>query len=84
MRFEFGRRESQSGEAVRAGAGGQAVKFAVAKAVAWQNARIEVYVTDEVGRGVGQGYFACQAGGVGSIPTWIERSSSSLEERLGP
>src|SRR5208282_2723988 len=24
-----------------------------------------------VGRGVGQGYFACKAGGVGSNPTWL-------------
>src|SRR5437879_9979359 len=31
-----------------------------------------------VGRGVGQGYFASGAGGVGSIPTWVEKSSGSV------
>jgi hypothetical protein len=50
-----------------------------------RRAQTEVWATVErVGRGVGQGYFALGAGGVGSIPTCAERFSSSLEERPGP
>jgi hypothetical protein len=77
-RFAFGRRESRTSRRFAPG-DGKLPGMAAPKTI---SCRQSPRANDEIGRGERQGYFASGAGDVGSIPTWVERSSSSWIERL--